>query len=245
MERHRDVAGHHDAGGRLHHVRRRAGGDLDRRQDHGADRVRPAGGGRRGRARAAGWRQPRRWTWHRGSDRPAAQLRFFIRPHQPVHVLVGDDRRVLPLLLLLRHRSEPGAALPDGAIGRRGATFAARQRLLEDSAPAPRAAPRRAGVRVLRLHSPAADLQHGRSEPPAGACLGTRVRGASDRVRRGIRATPHGGSRSGGIATDRRFGTDNRRADRAFASATPPWNRFGERRLRWRARRAAARRSPT
>ena len=33
---HRDGAGDHRAGGRLHDVRRRAGGDVDRRQDHGA-----------------------------------------------------------------------------------------------------------------------------------------------------------------------------------------------------------------
>ena len=30
----------HDAGGRLHDVRRRAGGDVDRRQDHGPHRLR-------------------------------------------------------------------------------------------------------------------------------------------------------------------------------------------------------------
>ena len=36
-----DGAGDHAAGGGLHDVRRRAGGDLDRREDHGADRLRP------------------------------------------------------------------------------------------------------------------------------------------------------------------------------------------------------------
>ncbi len=36
--RHDDVAADHDAGGSLHDVRRRAGRDVDRRQDHGPDR---------------------------------------------------------------------------------------------------------------------------------------------------------------------------------------------------------------
>ena len=44
--------------------------------------------------------------------RPHADLRLQLRPDQPVHLLVGHDRGAVPVLLLLRHRSEPGAALP-------------------------------------------------------------------------------------------------------------------------------------
>ena len=48
-----DVAGHYHAGRRLHDVRRRAGGDLDRRQDHGPDRLRAVRGDRHRAARPA------------------------------------------------------------------------------------------------------------------------------------------------------------------------------------------------
>ena len=88
-------------------------------------------------------------------------VRLLVRSDEPVHVLVRHDRRAVPVLLLLRHRPEPGAALPDGAIGRRGAALAADERVLEDPAAAPRARARRPGLRLLRLQSAAAALQPG------------------------------------------------------------------------------------
>ena len=86
---------------------------------------------------------------------------FSLRPVRPLHLLVGHDRRVLPVLLLLRHRPEPGAALSDGQVGGRGPHVAADERLLEDPAAGAGAAGRRAGVRVLRLHAAADAVQLG------------------------------------------------------------------------------------
>ena len=84
-------------------------------------------------------RQRHRRPRHRRRDRPAAHVRLLVRSDQPIHVLVGHDRGAVPVLFVLRHRSEPGAALPDGAVGRRGAALAADERLLEDPAAGPRA----------------------------------------------------------------------------------------------------------
>ena len=100
---------------RLHDVRRRAGGDLDRRQDHGAHRLRAVRGDRRGR-RSACPTASASATGSASRRRPGGCARSTsVRPHQPVHVLVRHDRGAVPVLLVLRHRSEPGAALPDGA----------------------------------------------------------------------------------------------------------------------------------
>ena len=58
-----------------------------------------------------------------------------------LHVLVGDDRRAVPDAVVLRLRPEPGAALPDREVDRRGAPVAADERVRQDSAAA--ADPRR------------------------------------------------------------------------------------------------------
>ena len=121
----RHVAGDRHAGRGLHDVRRRAGGHMDRRQDHVAHRGGlfvviataiiglPSGVGLRdGLSVAAATGRLRTFD-------------FSFDLTQPVHVLVGNDRRAVSVLLVLRHRSEPGAALPDGAVGRRGAALAA------------------------------------------------------------------------------------------------------------------------
>ena len=130
---------------------------------------------------------------HRRGDRTAADVRLLVRPHQPVHVLVGHDRRAVPVLLVFRHRPEPGAALPDGAVGRRSPALAADERVLEDSAAAARAAARRARLRLLRLHSAAAPLQHGAGRAPSSRRVGAGVRGARSRVPDGVRHQAGGG----------------------------------------------------
>ena len=176
-----------------------------------------------GAARPARRRRRDRRPGDRRGDRPAAQLRFLVRSHQPVHVLVGHDRGALPVLLVLRHRSEPGAALSDRAIGGRGAALAADERVLEDSAAGRGAAPRRAGVRVLRLHTAADALQQPSQtsgcaraprRPSTRRCrrefdsaLRRRARGAALRARRG--------------ATGRRCRTARPRRKRRSASARP------------------------
>ena len=155
--------------------RRRAGGRLDRRQ---AD-VR--------RRRRACWRRsafcsygilqrrrlrPRAAPGRR--DRPAEGDRLHVRSARDLHVLVGHDRRPVPDAVVFRLRSEPGAALPDGEVGRRGAAFAADERLRQDSAAAADSGDRRAGVRVLPVSDAADAVQPrlrraGRGEPARGA----------------------------------------------------------------------------
>ena len=44
---------------------------------------------------------------------------FVARPRQPLHLLVGPHRRLLPGAVVLRHRPVAGAALPVGALGDR------------------------------------------------------------------------------------------------------------------------------
>ncbi len=61
--------------------------------------------------------------------------------------------------VVLRHRPEPGAALPHRQVGGRGAHVAADERLLEDPAPGAGAAHRRVDVRVLPVHAAADALQ--------------------------------------------------------------------------------------
>ena len=112
--------------------------------------------------RLSRWRGPGRRPEHRRRHGPAPHVRLQLRPHEPIHVLVRHDRGVLSVLLLLRHRPEPGAAVPHGQVGGRSATLAADERLLEDSAPGAGAAARCAGVRVLRVQSAASHLQQHR-----------------------------------------------------------------------------------
>ena len=161
-------------------------------------------------------------------------LRLLVRPHEPVHVLVRHDRRLLPVLLVLRDRSEPGAALSHDAVGGRGAALAADERLLEDSAAGAGARPRRAGVRVLRVHAAAAALQLACDESrmrdgPAAPTIrraasvssttrssGARAaatelacaRGAEDGTPRGGRAKRRSRARGGGRRDDPAAGDD-------------------------------------
>ena len=79
----------------------------------------------------------------------------------------------VPDAVVLRLRSEPGAALPDGEVDRRGAALAADERLRQDSAAAADSVERRAGVRVLPVPDAADALQPrvrraGGGEPAGG-----------------------------------------------------------------------------
>ena len=127
--------------------------------------------------------------------RPAPGVRLPLRPDRPLHLLVGDDRRLLPVLLLLRHRPEPGAALSHRQVGGRGPHLAADERLLEDPAAGAGAAGRRAGVRVLRLHAAADAVQLGLRRGGAVQRAGRRLRGRGDEVPGGARRAARGGDR--------------------------------------------------
>ena len=142
-----------------------------------------------GRRRRGGGAEARR------RHRPHADVRLQLRSHQPVHLLVGHDCRALPVLLLLRHRPEPGAALPHDRQRRRSARVAADERLLEDSAAGAGAARRRADVPVLRVRAHADAVQpRARARAAAGAA-GAGVRRARTALRRRDRLAGGGGHR--------------------------------------------------
>ena len=99
---------------RLHHLRRRAGRGVDRRQ---AD-VHHRGGHVGGRCRAAA-RHPARRQLRAGAapgrrNRPAQGGGLHVRSAADLHILVGDDRRLVPDAGVFRLRPEPGAAVPHG-----------------------------------------------------------------------------------------------------------------------------------
>ena len=173
---------------------------------------------------------------------PAEDLRLLLRPHQPVHVLVGHDRRALPVLLVFRHRSEPGAAIPDRAIGRRGPALAADERVLENPASVPRAPARRPRLRVLHFNQPPLlfnPTQLQRIQGTPGLCRAAeRVRRAPSKIgARPPRISPRRAKRTTRRASPRlktRCGPARRRSSRSTAG---PRSR--------RARRAATARSPT
>ena len=101
----------------LHDVRRRAGGCLDRRQADVPHRRRAAGGRRGLDPRPAGHGKRRRSAAHRRHRRQVAGIQFLDRSERAFYVLDRHDRRAVPVPVVLRHRSEPGAALPDCEIG--------------------------------------------------------------------------------------------------------------------------------
>ena len=105
----------------------------------------------------------------------------------------GDDRRAVPDAVVLRLRPEPGAALPDREVDRRGAQLADDERVRQDPAPGAHPAHRRARVRLLPVRAAARALQPGppgrrwRRAPRAGEYQGNRAG-----VRRGVRAAATG-----------------------------------------------------
>ena len=117
VERDDDRAPHPRSGRHLHDARRRAGGHLDRRQDNGThgrdadcrDDLSGQGSARRG--------ERRRRVDDCRRYRPPPGIQFRLHPHGNLHVLVGPARRAVSDALVLRLRSEPGAALPDGQVG--------------------------------------------------------------------------------------------------------------------------------
>ena len=191
-----DAAGHgacdRRADDRLHDVRRRAGGGLDRRQADVHRRRRHVGGGRRSCSTAScstcGFGQALHLAGATGRLQ-AFDFRFDLT--RDLHVLVGHDRRAVPDAVVLRLRPEPGAALSHGEVDRRGAPVAADERLLEDPAAGADSADRRAGVRVLpvsarrRCCSTAPTTRRSRPSPQAAeyAALQQRVRRRDRRPR--------------------------------------------------------------
>ena len=124
----------------------------------------------------------------------------------------------VPDAVVLRLRSEPGAALPDGEVGGRGAPVAADERLREDPAPAVDSAHRRAGVRVLPVQTPPMlfNPMHDR------AVQADHGGGAPRRARHGIRpGVPAAARRRNGacIGTWRRRGLGHSAARARFLAA--------------------------
>ncbi len=107
------------AGDPLHRHRRHARRQPDAEASDGGD------AGRDGRWRSSSSStacRPRSRSGARWPRRDAGQderRRFLAATRQPLHVLVGDHRRLLPGDVVLRHRPVAGAALPVGAVDHR------------------------------------------------------------------------------------------------------------------------------
>ena len=101
-----------------------------------------------------------------GAGRRARQderRRLLAAPRQPLHVLVGPHRRLLPGAVVLRHRPVAGAALPVGALGDREPPGPAVQRPAQDPDAVPDPVRRRDGVRLLPVPAAAGLLQRARA----------------------------------------------------------------------------------
>ena len=179
-----------------------------------------AGRGVRARPAAAGRRQRRRRAAHRRRHRPAAGDRLPLHADRDLHVLVGPHRRAVPDAVVLRLRSEPGAALSHGEVGRGRAAVADDERLREDPAAGAHPAHRRARLHVLPVHAaadavqPAARAGGARQQSRRGTYAGARGRFKAG-IRRAAATRPRRWRRHGGAATPRR----SRRARDAFKAA--------------------------
>ena len=168
----------------LHDVRRRARGGLHRRQADGGGGVEPAHRGHGAHHRPARHGDPPRRAARGRLHRPAADVRLPPRLHRAVHVLVGHDRGAVPVPVVLRHRPEPGAAVPRRQVGGRGAHVTADERLLEDPAAGARAHRGRDDVRVLPVLDAADALQPRARAAGSGERARGRLRGHRAAVRR-------------------------------------------------------------
>ena len=145
-------------------------------------------------------RQLRPGASPRRRHRPAQGRGLQLQPQRDLHVLVGDARRHVPDAVLLRLRSEPGAALSDRQVDRRGAAIVDDERVGQDPAAAADPGDRRPRVRVLPVQHAADAVQPrlrraGRGGPARGgirrAAAGVRRGGGGPRPRR------HGGGPDG------------------------------------------------
>ena len=169
----------------------------------------------------------------RGRRRRAAEGgRLPLRLDADLHVLVGPARRAVPDAVVLRLRSEPGAALPDGEVGGGRARLADDERLRQDPAAGAGAADRRAGVRLLSVPAAADAVQPGARGEDRDERARGRVPAARDRVRRGVRGPAQ--RRRGARRRRRRSG----RARRARRFRTRPTREVSAIRAPGRAARA-------
>ena len=178
----------------------------------------------------------RRGAAHRRGDGPPAGPRLHVRPEQDLHVLVGPHRRPVPDAVVLRLRPEPGAALPHGEVGRRGAPVAADERLLQDPAAGPDPADRRADVRLLPVQPAARCCSTGcttrRCAParaPASTGRSSSEFTAAFEARRDAATALAAARRAGGAERARR-------ARARSATPTAGWRRSAATRHRARAR---------
>ena len=204
---------------RLHDDRRRAGGGLDRRQADVHRRRRHVGGGGDSARTASCSTSASAQALHlAGATGRLQAIDFRFDLQRDLHVLVGHDRRPVPDAVVLRLRSEPGAALPDGEVDRRGAPVAADERVRQDSAAA--ADPDRPACscssstcsRRRRCCSTASYDAQVAASPHAARVRGARSRSSTRRSRRARDAATR----------DDRDGVSRQRRARAATSARRP-----------------------
>ncbi len=148
-----------------------------------------------------------------GSTGRLQAIDFSFDLDQDVYVLVRHDRRPVPDAVVLRVRSEPGAALPHGEVGGRGASLAADERVRQDPAAVRDPADRRVHVHVLPVPAGADAVQRRPRSGSAAERARGGIRGAGAEVRR--RRRTRGAWRPSGSPTARRSGDEG-----AIAQAT-------------------------
>ncbi len=104
----------------------------------------------------------------------------------------GPARRAVPDAVVLRLRSEPGAAIPDGQVGGGGARLADDERVRQDSAAGAGPADRRPRLRLLPLPAAAVVVQQGACGKGGEQRAGGGVPPARRRVHGGLRGTARG-----------------------------------------------------
>ena len=194
--------------------------------------VRPGRGGGGAGARPARHRRLRRRLAPRRHDRPAAGVRFLVRPDR-------DATRSGPacsaaLFLFLSYfgtdQSQVQRYLTAKSVDE-ARTSLLHERLLEDSAAGAGAADRRADVRVLPVHAAADAVQSRARRARAESARAAEYAALRAALRRGDRRAPHGGRSS-----SRRRGAPATARDRggraAFAAGSTRSRRSAPR--RWR-----------
>ena len=123
------------------------------------------------------------------------RIRFRLHADRNLHVLVGHAGRAVSDAVVLRLRSEPGAALSHGEVRRRRADVAVDERVLENSAAGAGAHRRRVHVSLLPVQPAAAAVQPGsrRARPQQRRGSGLRRPGA--RISVDLRRATAGGAR--------------------------------------------------
>ena len=180
-----------------------------------------------------------------GGTGTARRIRFRLHADRDLHVLVGHARRPVSDAVVLRLRSEPGAALSHREVRRRRADVAADERVLEDSAAGARAHRRRVHVSLLPVQPAAAAVQPGSRRARAHERRGSGLRRPGARVSVDLRRAAAGGARHRRGAARRGRARAGARDRRVFSAGRRAASRSGRAQSGWCGKRRTMRPTTT